>query len=70
MPWQRPENVPFPSIWHRFQAKDTESDEIVNYVVQDLPEDRFEDAVNHMLKYFVHDEPLCKAKGLYEILEF
>ena len=65
MPWIRPENVPYPSVWHRFQAKDTESDEIVNYVVQDLPEDRFEEAVKHMVKFFVHDEPLCESKGLF-----
>ncbi|XP_058456539.1 uncharacterized protein LOC131433932 [Malaya genurostris] len=66
MVWIRPANVPYPSVWHTFKAKDIDSDRLVNYVVQDLPEERFTDAVNHMLGIFIYDEPMCRAKKLAE----
>uniref|UniRef100_A0A182K8G5 N-acetyltransferase domain-containing protein n=1 Tax=Anopheles christyi TaxID=43041 RepID=A0A182K8G5_9DIPT len=64
MTWKRPENVPYPFVWHTFQAKDTESDQLVTYQVQDLPEERFEEAIVHMMEHFVYDEPTCRAKNL------
>lgn len=65
MVWTRPANVPYPSVWHTFRAKDVDSDQLVNYVVQDLPEERFEEAIGHMLGIFIHDEPTCEAKSEY-----
>lgn len=67
MTWKRPEHIPYPSVWHTFQAKDTESDQVVTYRVQDLPEERFEEAIAHMMEYFVYDEPTCRAKGKVRI---
>ncbi|XP_050087353.1 uncharacterized protein LOC126572243 [Anopheles aquasalis] len=64
MVWKRPESVPYPCVWHTFQAKDTDSDRLVTYRVQDLPEDRFEEAIAHMIEYFVYDEPTCRAKNI------
>lgn len=66
MVWTRPAHVPYPSVWHTFSAKDVDSDQLVKYVVQDLPEERFEEAINHMLGIFIHDEPTCEAKKLAE----
>lgn len=66
MVWTRPANVPYPSVWHTFRAKDVDSDQMVNYVVQDLPEERFEEAIDHMLNIFIYDEPMCEAKKLAE----
>lgn len=59
--WKRPENVPFPSIWHTFMTK--ENNNFVKYIVQDLPENRFNDAVKFMTKYFLPDAVLCKPYG-------
>ncbi|EAT34939.1 AAEL012870-PA [Aedes aegypti] len=64
MKWTRSVKVPFPSVWHRFQAKDLTSQQLVWYRVQDLPEDRFEDAIRHMCDYFARDELMNQAKGL------
>ncbi|XP_055712606.1 uncharacterized protein LOC129807400 [Phlebotomus papatasi] len=61
--WKRPQSVPFPSIWRRFKAKDVETGELVNYRVQDLPEDRYEEAVQLLVEHFLKDEPMCKAGG-------
>lgn len=64
MVWTRPENVPYPSVWLTFKAKAPDSDELVNYTVQDLPEDRFEEAIEHLIGVFIHDEPMCRSKKL------
>lgn len=63
MVWTRPTEVPFPAVWHTFQAKDLNSEDQVTYIVQDLPEERFEDAIKHMVGIFIYDEPMCRAKS-------
>ncbi|XP_062533696.1 uncharacterized protein LOC134202697 [Armigeres subalbatus] len=65
MGWQRPEAVPYPKIWHRFQAKSLRIDSYSEwYTVQDLPKERFEDALRHMSSQFVRDEQMNKALRL------
>ncbi|XP_050085848.1 uncharacterized protein LOC126571403 [Anopheles aquasalis] len=60
--WQRPDTIPYPSVWHRFSARAPDSnDQLVSYVVQDVPEDRFEECIDHMCSYFIRDEPICRA---------
>ncbi|XP_059619199.1 uncharacterized protein LOC132263449 [Phlebotomus argentipes] len=63
MKFTRPESVSFPQVWWKFQAKDPESGQIVDYRIEDCPEDRFEEAVNLMLNYFVPDEPMNNSLG-------
>ncbi|EAT34933.1 AAEL012867-PA [Aedes aegypti] len=56
MVWKRPAEVPYPKVWHRFQAKGSQEDgQLEWYTVQDLPEDRFEDAIRHMSEHFARD---------------
>lgn len=62
--WKRPDNVTFPQVWLKFKAKDLNSDDLVEYRVQDLPLERYEDAIDHMCKYFIVDEPPSKSLGL------
>jgi hypothetical protein len=63
--WSRPENVEFPMIYSRFQALDSESDErLVEYRIEDLQEDRFEDAVNIIRDKHLIDEPMKSSKGV------
>lgn len=59
--WKRPENIPYPSVWLKFKAKDLESENLVEYRVQDLPEDRFDEAIEYMTKKFLPDEPMCRS---------
>lgn len=66
MPWTRPSSVPFPSVWLRFQAKGLDSPDPVWYVVQDVPEDRFEDTVRFMSRFFPHDEQLNEVLGFVD----
>jgi hypothetical protein len=61
--WRRPDNVTFPQVWHKFQAKDLNSDELVEYRVEDLTPDRFDDAIEQMSDY-LRDEPMCCSKNI------
>ncbi|XP_037025059.1 uncharacterized protein LOC119066601 [Bradysia coprophila] len=59
----RPASVPYPNVWLTFEAPDDNGD-LVQYRIQDLPEDRFEDAVKHMQANFLLDESLCRARNM------
>ncbi|XP_055684400.1 uncharacterized protein LOC129790737 [Lutzomyia longipalpis] len=64
MTWERPVSIPFPQNWCSFSAKDPESGGIAKYKVTDLSEDKFEEAVDLMVKYFLPDEVMCQSLDL------
>lgn len=63
--WVRPlDKVPFPNVWDEFESKESKgSDKFVKYRIQDLPEDRFDDAVQHLIDNFLADEPFSVYHG-------
>lgn len=61
--WKRSEPVK-PQIWHSFRLKNSATDEIEEFVVQDLPREKHGEAVDHMLEHFLSDEPICKSKNV------
>lgn len=61
--WRRPANIPYPNVWTTFKAKDLDSDELVEYRIQDVPEDRFDDVIQHMIDNFCRDENCCRVSG-------
>ncbi|XP_067002741.2 uncharacterized protein [Anabrus simplex] len=57
--WTRPDTVPFPSVWRRFEGKRAlEDGKVPNFWVQDVTDDLAEDVVAHMTEFFLRDEPL------------
>ncbi|XP_044734833.1 uncharacterized protein LOC123297293 [Chrysoperla carnea] len=59
MPFVRPDTVPFPSIWHRFErVKDGRTRK---FFVQDATEDMFPFLLDHMVEAFCRNEPMCKS---------
>uniref|UniRef100_A0A1B0DNF1 N-acetyltransferase domain-containing protein n=1 Tax=Phlebotomus papatasi TaxID=29031 RepID=A0A1B0DNF1_PHLPP len=63
MKWKRPETVEFPRVWWRFKAKDPESGQTVDYRIEDLTEDRYDEVVDLMINCFVPDEIMSKSIG-------
>lgn len=61
--WKRPETVEYPKIWHTFKARDLESDELVEYRIQDLPLDKMDEAFEHMQSNYIQDEPIGQVLG-------
>lgn len=63
MKWKRPVSVTYPKVWHRFKARDLSSDELVEYRIEDLTEDRAEEAYKHMKDHYLAGEPVTVALG-------
>lgn len=61
--WKRPESVST-QVWHTFESKNPATNEIEEFIVQDLPEKKYEEAIDHMLKHFLPDEPICKSRNV------
>lgn len=59
--WKRPESSEYPKVWHRFSARDLNSDKIVEYRIEDLCRERANDAYNHMKENYFRDEPIGDA---------
>jgi GNAT superfamily N-acetyltransferase len=57
--FKRPESLKIPQVYHKFKAKDKNSDELVEYQVQDLLEEDFERALDLMVKFYLPDEPFA-----------
>lgn len=57
--WTRPDAITYPKVWHTFKAREVESDRLVEYRIQDLPQSRAEDAYKHMFENFIQDEPIA-----------
>jgi len=61
--WIRPSTIKYPKIWRTFQASDWDSDKLIEYRVEDLPESRYDDAINHLEAFYLKDEPVSEALG-------
>lgn len=65
--WKRTNFEGYPRVYLRFSARDQGSNDLVEYRIQNLPEDRFEDA----LEFYVDDQYLREeqfARGLGNII--
>lgn len=62
--WTRSKTAKYPKIWHTFQARDLDSEKLIEYRIQDLPESRFEDAINHLQAFYLKYEPVAQALGI------
>lgn len=69
--WSRLPIVPYPNVWLEFYAKESrDSDRIVKYWIQDLPEDRFNDAIQHLKDHFLIDAPISRFFGIFIDMSF
>lgn len=62
----RPENLKFPQIFSKFNAKDKASDKNIEYRVQDLPAELYETTLKLYEKEFFPDEVFCSSRRLQE----
>lgn len=63
--WARPlDKIPFPNVWTEFYERESkDSNKIVKYSIQDISEDRIEEAIDHMTEFYLRDEPWSMAAG-------
>lgn len=61
----RPDSVPRPTTWHKFQAPGLDGSP-TTYEIRDLIDDDLEKAIDLMTKYYIRDEPQSKLLGLID----
>ncbi|EZA48171.1 hypothetical protein DMN91_008313 [Ooceraea biroi] len=49
-----------PKVWEQIEKK-TKDGKSLKFTIQEIPEDRHEDALQHMCTYFLAEEPTCKC---------
>lgn len=59
--FKRPNSLIIPRVYTTFEGNDITGDKIIEYRIQDLPEEYFDQAVDFMIKYFLPDETLGSA---------
>lgn len=62
--WTRPESSDYPKVWHTFQAKGIENNELADYQIKDLPESKFQEAIQLLIDIFCKEAPLWAAYGM------
>lgn len=62
--FKRPEHLSFPHVYYTFTAKDKSNERDIDYRVQDLPVEYYDEAVAFMVKYFVPDETFCASRDV------
>lgn len=64
--FKRAEGSLYPLLHHSFKAHSLNSDELVEYYIEDLTEEHIEKAIEMIFKYFSSDETFQKAIKLSE----
>ncbi|XP_011174933.2 uncharacterized protein LOC105207197 [Solenopsis invicta] len=54
----RPSDQP-PKVWQLIEKVDTNG-KLMKFTIQEIPEDRYEDVIQHMCTYFLTYEPICQ----------
>lgn len=61
--WERDPHLKFPSKFAKFVSSDIHSSKLVEYRIEDIPESRYEEACDFMVKHFVPYEPKLVARN-------
>lgn len=64
--FSRPSSLEYPQIYYKFSAQNENSDNEVNYKVQDILEEDFDYAVEILIKHYLPEEPLCLGRNFSE----
>jgi len=62
----RPSSQP-PKVWQVIEKTDKDG-KPMKFTIQEIPEDRYEDAVEHMCTFFLADEPTCQCLSKFHRL--
>lgn len=61
--WRRPGELNFPVKYYKFVTREPDSNKLVEYRVEDIPESRYEEACRFMVKHFIPHEPKLVARN-------
>jgi hypothetical protein len=61
--WIRPAELGFPVRYYKFVTGNKDCDKLFEYRIEDIPENRYEEAADFMIKYFVPYDPRIIARN-------
>lgn len=61
--WKRPSELGFPIRYKKFVTGNKECNKLLEYRIEDIPENRYEEACEFMVKYFVPHDPRIVIKN-------
>ncbi|KAI4465209.1 n-acetyltransferase-related [Holotrichia oblita] len=64
--WKRPESVPFPTIWAKFEGKIVRNGVRNTYWIQEVTDEYKSQVLQYMMEEFTLDEPFCKYSKISE----
>lgn len=64
--FKRPSILAFPQVYYKFKANDNNSNNVVDYIVQDLPEEIIDDAIKMLIEDYLSGEPFALALNLLD----
>lgn len=60
----RPESINYPHVYYTFQARDLNSNKLVQYRVEDFPRHRYEEGIQYMVQNFFEHEVMGKSRRI------
>jgi hypothetical protein len=48
-----------PKVWQLIEKVD-KNGKLMKFTIQEIPEERYEDVIQHMCTYFLANEPICQ----------
>jgi hypothetical protein len=61
--WKRPADLAYPVRYYKFVSGNRECDKLIEYRIEDIPENRYEEAVEFMVKHFIPSDPRIIARN-------
>nr|XP_012154305.1 PREDICTED: uncharacterized protein LOC100877011 [Megachile rotundata]XP_012154306.1 PREDICTED: uncharacterized protein LOC100877011 [Megachile rotundata]XP_012154307.1 PREDICTED: uncharacterized protein LOC100877011 [Megachile rotundata] len=59
-----------PKVWSTVETViKGKGDKPIKFTIQEVPEDRYDEVVEHMCTYFIPDEPMCKCHNTQELAD-
>lgn len=50
-----------PKVWKIIETKNKDTGASTKFSIQEIPEDRYQEVIDHMCKYFIEDEPISNS---------
>lgn len=60
----RPQSLKYPQVYGNFRTKNKNGDKLTDYLIQDLPEEYFDVALDLLVKEHLRDELLHESRGV------
>lgn len=51
--WKRPKTMAYPKVWHTFKARNLNSDDLVDYRIEDVTQSNAADVLKHMKAFYI-----------------